>query len=273
MMHHVGSTCYAVGDIDMSATSTVSGTVYSDANQNGLFDSGEIGIPNSLVTASDTIHTFTDPTGQYLLHLPPGTHTVRRDYYNTDPAWWAATNPVDDSIVVDVADTTAYAGINFGVYVDGGVHDVGIQAFGDNPAPGFESTTTYIVSNTGNGAENVTLTINHDPNLEFVSSNPAPTSINIAEHQLTYNATAPPGYSAVYAIYQTPTTLTLGTAVTDSFDVVLNGETDADLSNNYGTMQTTVVGSFDPNDKQAKEVKQAIKEGQMQQLQQKKSGR
>src|SRR5258708_35939999 len=60
----------------------VCGTVFFDANNNGIQDVGEVGIEGvkvyvcQLCDGTDTIVTETGPTGQYALIVPGGVYTV-----------------------------------------------------------------------------------------------------------------------------------------------------------------------------------------------------
>jgi hypothetical protein len=60
----------------------VCGVVYNDANDNGLLEAGETGIPNVKVTVcqlcdgTDTIEIYTDVNGEYSVFVPGGTYTL-----------------------------------------------------------------------------------------------------------------------------------------------------------------------------------------------------
>ncbi|MFK8110871.1 MAG: SdrD B-like domain-containing protein, partial [Rubripirellula sp.] len=65
--------------IETPLSSSISGRVYNDANNNGLVDAGEMGIPNVLVTlgGTATATALTDANGDYsFLNLQAGTYTV-----------------------------------------------------------------------------------------------------------------------------------------------------------------------------------------------------
>ena len=64
------------------ASGGVCGTVFNDANNNGIFDVGEVGIELVKVylcqvcDGTDTIVTESGPTGQYAFNVPGGVYTV-----------------------------------------------------------------------------------------------------------------------------------------------------------------------------------------------------
>jgi hypothetical protein len=64
------------------ASGGVCGTVFNDANNNGIFDIGETGIEGvkvfvcQICDGTDTIATETGPGGTYFVDVPPGVYTV-----------------------------------------------------------------------------------------------------------------------------------------------------------------------------------------------------
>src|SRR4029079_11436178 len=92
------------------ASASVSGTVYNDANGNGLYDSGEVGISNVTVTRSGTgtTTTTTNGSGVYTFSgLTAGTYSV--DY--TVPSGFANTGT--KPLSVPVAAGASVAGKDF----------------------------------------------------------------------------------------------------------------------------------------------------------------
>lgn len=63
-----------------SSGGTVCGFVFNDTNQNGIQDTGEVGIPNAVVTAvgggNPDVSTSTDANGFYEFNLPAGTYLI-----------------------------------------------------------------------------------------------------------------------------------------------------------------------------------------------------
>ncbi|MCL2655336.1 MAG: isopeptide-forming domain-containing fimbrial protein, partial [Coriobacteriia bacterium] len=61
---------------DVTNTGRIYGTLYNDANYNGVMDAGEAGIPGQLVKLSDGQSTTTDAGGNYYFDVAEGTYTV-----------------------------------------------------------------------------------------------------------------------------------------------------------------------------------------------------
>ncbi|MEI7831739.1 MAG: SdrD B-like domain-containing protein, partial [bacterium] len=117
--------------ISAGASYPVSGTVYNDANHNGIIDAGEIGvdvplffmklIPNGGTAASDSTPLNSDGTYTFSLYSP-GTYTLimsktptLTDITPTAPANWVPTAPLSMSRTI-VITNAAITGQNFLVY-------------------------------------------------------------------------------------------------------------------------------------------------------------
>lgn len=72
----------------------ICGTVFDDANQNGVQDIGEDGLPNVTVNLSGNGSTTTDANGDYCFWAYPGTYDVDAETF--DPYNWSTTdNPLE----------------------------------------------------------------------------------------------------------------------------------------------------------------------------------
>jgi len=92
---------------NLTDTASIYGTVFNDANGNGMMDSGETGIPWVTVALDGNTH-ITNSLGQYTFQVTAaGVHTV----VETDPAGFRSTTPNDVSINVVLG--SSYV-VNFG---------------------------------------------------------------------------------------------------------------------------------------------------------------
>ncbi|MFN8440445.1 MAG: SdrD B-like domain-containing protein [Caldilineaceae bacterium] len=78
---------------------TIIGHVYQDLNGNGSFNSGEMGIPNVVLTLNNGATTSTDANGVYTFTVMPGTYTITE----TNPSGYTSTGDTqggnDDRII------------------------------------------------------------------------------------------------------------------------------------------------------------------------------
>jgi uncharacterized repeat protein (TIGR01451 family) len=97
-------------------SATIYGTVFDDTNGNGLWDTGESGLPNVPVTLDGdaTTATTTDAYGSYTFGaVPAGPHTVEED----DPEEYISTTP--NRVTFDALAGGTYE-VNFGDTMAGG---------------------------------------------------------------------------------------------------------------------------------------------------------
>lgn len=234
-------------------STTIEGRMYLDFNHDSLFNGLDRGVANGMVKASNTvtgIHYFenTNTTGNYSFRLPSGTYVIR-------PASYAPLDSIiryPDSIQVVANSGGAFYNRNFALYsaVNG---NLGVRVFGTSEArPGFNFTLSERVQNTGFDTTNGTLVLSYDPSLSVVSSTPTGT-VNTVLHTVTWplGMMMPASAASFNVVFDVPPSIPLGTLLAFSTNVTpLPGYFDFQTANNNDTYSQTVVGSFDPNDKQ-----------------------
>ena len=229
----------------------ISGNTKFDLNNNGC-DANDINYPNLKFNITDGTNTgifITNNTGDYYIPVSAGSHTVipvleNPSYFNISPTSFTVNFPTQASPIVQ----------DFCVSII--PHsDVEIIIMPITPArPGFDANYKIIYRNKGNQVENgnVSLTFD-DAVLDYVSSNPVYNSatpnafywnytnlqpFETREIEITFNVNSPMESPAVNNGNILNYTATITTANTD--------ETPDD---NTFTLNQTVVGSYDPNDK------------------------
>jgi uncharacterized repeat protein (TIGR01451 family) len=102
------------GDVLASNVAVISGTVFDDADEDGIFGGSESGLPGVLVTLEtsdgDTVDTRTNAAGEYQFAVPPGTD-VRITSAGPGGSFYPTTLP---SIVLSLPTTGVFPDINFG---------------------------------------------------------------------------------------------------------------------------------------------------------------
>ena len=115
----------------LSAGGTITGTVINDANNNGIIDTGELGLADWTITLTDTSDStispstvVTDGSGAYEFDgLTDGTYTVCETIPTATPAWAQTNNLTGFSCgagtfgyQITVSDTSTQSGNDFLVY-------------------------------------------------------------------------------------------------------------------------------------------------------------
>lgn len=95
---------------------SIAGTVFEDANMNGMLDSVESGIPDVSVTLVGFSEVLTNSEGHYrFTDVGPGVYTV----VETDPQGYVSTTP--NEVTVEVVDTDVVADFGDWITVEGEV--------------------------------------------------------------------------------------------------------------------------------------------------------
>ena len=230
----------------------ISGNTKLDLNNNGC-DVSDVNYPNLIFSITDGTNTgslIANQTGSYYIPVSAGNHTITPNlenpsYFNVSPTDFTVEFPTQTSPFTQ----------DFCVTANGVKHDVEVVLIPTVPArPGFEATYKLVYHNKGNQIENgaVSLTFD-DARLDYVSANPVYNSsvmnsftwnyihlqpFETREVEITFNVNSPMESPAVNNGDILNYTATITTSNTD--------ETPTD---NTFTLDQTVVGSYDPNDK------------------------
>ena len=227
----------------------ISGKLYADIDNSGTRNAGDIDIPNKVVSnAADTTVGSTDANGDYdflvdnntaitfeprnviqNFTLSPSSRTL------TTGSGFGLTYPNQDFRLIPNAlspDLQVFMTVN-GVF-----------------RPGFETLVTLTYRNVGAEVLNGTVTFTLDNALTYTSSSPSGTpSGNVITWGFTNLGLFQEGHITV--LVGTPIPLPLGTIVQNTISGAISAGTDTNLADNQEIGNSTVVGSYDPNDKTA----------------------
>lgn len=235
----------------------VMGKVYVDADSSCAFSTGDIGVRYMMVNTGGYNNGYTDINGNWFAYLDAGVYYVKA--LNIGNNAHLGNICGTDSITVTVLDTTTITGIDF-LKTAEVPHNVGVWLNCGVVRPGFTQTVTANLFNYGYSAADGHGTVTLDPAFSAINSYAASNGIVIDSVSSTqpitlyYSYTGlPPQQNVSIQLYvQVPLipTVFLGQLVTNSATVTLDNNTDLALDNNSSSCTTTVVGSYDPNDKQ-----------------------
>ncbi|MCX6269953.1 MAG: T9SS type A sorting domain-containing protein [Bacteroidetes bacterium] len=200
---------------------SISGRVFRDDNNNGLFDPGEEGISN--------ISILSDATGDTLRPVfPVGGVSVTPDHYITN-----AGGLNQDFAAVPVP----------------GIRDLSIDLTNINVfRPGFNTLINLHVMNKGSVVQTPVVTLVKDADLLYQSATPVPNSVN--GDTLTWQL------DSLHFLGNFNIQLDVITSLSISYnDTLICSATvfpligDTNPSDNHSTLIKNAVGSYDPNDK------------------------
>ena len=225
----------------ISHYATIDGTVFKDINMNGIFDSGEPPRPNTIVTAG-TFSASTDANGYFILRVDSGNFTVQpviQGYFtvSTAPVNVAATAP------------QAYNAGDFATNDIPNVNDLQINATRHvRYVPGFSDIMSIAYYNNGTTTLSGTVKYVPDSLALTISVVPAPTGTN-GDTLLWAFSNLLPGQWGFMSVHDSisPTT-PIGTPIHYYTEIQpIPGDTVP--TDNLISVNDTVRGSFDPNDK------------------------
>lgn len=226
-----------------STLTSVSGRVYVDVNQNGVYDSGDALSAHTPVISDYQV--FSGSTGQYMMGLNAGPHTISC----TPPLYFVAS---PESVALNVPlNTPQIQNVDIRLLPNGNITDLKVHVGSPGvPIPGFDNSYQVTVTNMGNVATGGTVTANLPAGYSYLSASPQPTQVTGA--QLTWNMAALPimQQTAFTVQVNLPATTALGGEMVMSASVA-TVSTDANPTDNSATHTAIVVGAYDPNDKQA----------------------
>jgi Bacterial Ig domain/Secretion system C-terminal sorting domain len=223
----------------------ITGKIYYDANNNGVFDAGELGMPNELVTFDTDGKTFTNSKGDFQIAADTSKSYVITPTLN-NPLW--TVNPLSKTVKTSNNFDQLIENQYFTVRPASQVSDLAINVEAGNARPGFSSVTTLTYYNKGTTVLNGKVTLTLDNNVAYESSDVALTQRS--GNLLTWSVVNLQPFESRNLMIFTKTSVSapLNGNVVYAYEGTLTGATDADATNSKGTATIAIRGSYDPND-------------------------
>ena len=233
--------CLATG----SPFAYISGKVYDDANNNGVQDVGENGLPNIMLHESvQNYYTVPDVNGNYNLLFVDSTLTYSLTAL-TPTYWNISSTPTTYSIQPL---TQSVNNADFGLYATPNVHDVSINCSASNvPWPGATISLFATMHNAGTVTESGdSVFCILDSNYTMVSANPLPTQVIGDSLIWVYSSLLVNESRNIQVVCHADTTLLSGDSLHTQWIIqpILG---DAAPANNQYWKNQVCVSSFDPN--------------------------
>lgn len=225
----------------------IQGQMYYDVNANGSKDPGELGVNNGQIKFTNNqnqFFVFTDDTGAYSFVADTGTYVVEAElnsYYQL------TSSPTNYSVTFNSFNNLSI-GNDFGINTDSIVNDLSVSISNTAIRPGFSSYIYVRAKNEGTLPASGTVQVFLDPITDFISANPPEDSINSSAVYFSFPPIQPNVRANFRLEVKVDSAVALGTPINMSaFVFPITG--DKTPANNFDTLSTQVVGSYDPNDK------------------------
>ncbi len=216
------------------------GTAYSDNNQNGIYDAGDIPLNNVLVTdLSNNFSTFTNVLGQYVIPTEPG--AVANLEANISIGDWEETSVLQNNIVVTESCTSD---INFGFIPDANIPNAQITVTNTITRCDFETKFYVTVENFNQESFSGEVNFTFDDEATFFSSDILGLQVN--GNQISFNTGLVLPFKQNIYIFKLKMPNGSATLPLLEFDAKLTEE--GILLDEY-TYSEQLRCSYDPNDK------------------------
>jgi uncharacterized repeat protein (TIGR01451 family) len=221
----------------------VTGTVFNDANANGILDGGESVRPFATIEAQPgNFLAGSNWDGEYVLPADTGSFIVTGQptlYEGTTTAPYA----------VSFASIGEVDSLNdIGYEVVPGIYDLVTTLETVPTRPGFETTLWVSVQNMGTEITDASVDLTFDGNLTYVDCDYTPDAVNGNVAEWTTGSLYP-GYTWTAAVtLYTPPGIAIGTPLLHQASAIPD-QADMTPPDNTALLNDTVVGSYDPNDK------------------------
>ena len=221
------------------APQVVSGMVYYDSNNNGVFDNGETGVPNVLVhSLNSQTFAMSGATGSFNVSFSGIEDQLMIEVNN------ALYTAVPQNITVSNLDE-----VLIGIQINGSITDLEADAVLNSPfRPGFPTSITAIVSNLGNVSQGGELTLTIPEQATFTEASIPPTSQ--AANTITWTISDLAAFETrlIFINLLTNVSAVLGDTTIFTLNLIASNSDD-NLENNSLSNASIIVGSYDPNDK------------------------
>ncbi|MFI5218750.1 MAG: T9SS type A sorting domain-containing protein [Bacteroidia bacterium] len=220
----------------------ISGNVFFDDNNNGIKDTGEEGIsgivlhtyPNNIAFNTDSLGNYAFLTAAVGDTLQP---SVPTNFCSVNPPYYLTNGAASNA--------------DFGIYFFPGIQDLAVDITNRCPfRPGFNTLIDVSVSNYGTVEIPSQLEVVLDTSLLFINASVSPVQINGDTLIFAIDTLRLLESEIITIETETPFTVPLATPIVCSA-AIFPLTNDTVPVNNYSEFSTTVIGSFDPNDKSA----------------------
>ncbi len=237
--------CSVLNTTCSGANPGISGRLFVDADSNGQYDTGEIGLPQATVVLQPNGNSAPcEADGTWEVGVYPGAYTM---VPSTSYPYIASITPSSHTASVpNLGDSDVYN--DFAVSLIPDIQDLRVNLYADVARPGFDNQVHLRCENYGTMPVDAELTLAFDADQTWLGSSIAPASSS--SNTATWNFPAMPIGAVQHIVVDltTAATVVLGTDITHTLTADPIGTDETPLNNVY-TFNDSVVGSYDPNDK------------------------
>jgi uncharacterized repeat protein (TIGR01451 family) len=227
---------------------SIKGKTYIDFADDGIKNNNDLVVPLQLIEGDATTYGVTDNTGAYNLGADINKTLVIKPqqvspHYTVKPSQYTITTT---GIYEQV-----YTNYDFRLVPQANVADLEVFIASSVQRPGFNGTLTITYRNIGTIPLSGQISLEKDAVATFVSANPVENNQNNGIYYWSFSNLNPFETRTITILINIPATTPLGTVLSHRAVGTSSDSGEVLLDNNLDTERTTIVGSYDPNDKTA----------------------
>lgn len=231
-----------------NSNNTITGAAFHDKNSNGIFDNlNENNIPHIVIEFQNKNQTdikgiaITDTAGKFIF-------PALDDVYVLKPIAPDNFKVVPSEIEINAADSNYIYEQHFALQPLGNLNDLACQITSGPTRPGFVVPFWLTYKNVGTTKRSGTLVFKKNDLLTFNMASSTPDDISADAYAWNFNNLPPFESKTIYVEMTLSATANLGDTLTTILGIIPIPN-DANPTNNLDTLNSIIVGSFDPNDK------------------------
>ncbi|MBX7224507.1 MAG: T9SS type A sorting domain-containing protein [Chitinophagales bacterium] len=231
-----------------NSNNTITGTVFHDENSNGMYEIiDESLMPNMVIAYQNKDMpdiqgiAITDTAGKFII---PALNNV----YVLKPSVPEHFQVVPSEIEINAADSNYIYEQHFALQPLVSINDLACQITSGPTRPGFVVPFWLTYKNVGTTKRSGTLVFKKNDLLTFNMASSTPDDISADAYAWNFNNLQPFESKTIYVEMTLSATANLGNTLTTILGIIPIPN-DANPTNNLDTLNSIIVGSFDPNDK------------------------
>ena len=221
----------------------ITGSVFNDLDGSGVKDISEPPIQHHIMNFSPgNTYASTDANGNYTFFFADTTQTYTISTGGI--TYWSATTPTSIAINPQFQSTS---NVDFGFMIIPNIHEMAITCPAWAAKPGQPEPMPIWYSNNGTSIESDTITFVMDSLYSFISSTPAPLSVNGSTITWVYPTVAPGQGGSIQLLLMPDSNAVLGDYLNSTLSI--GPFNDTIPSNNILQLHQLLSNSWDPNEK------------------------
>lgn len=224
----------------------ISGKVYSDLNNDSIFNTGDAPLQNVIVQVTPgNYFASTNAAGDYYCYVPQGNYTIT---IPTPPVHYTVSFPLSDTAVFMPLSSQVDTANHFALRPEPNAQDLKISMTNLGPMrPGFVGAYVTSAANVGTVALPATATFDYDNDLIYYSA--APVADTILPYHLAWNVDTLFPSQSTNLLSEFIVAANLGDTVTTECRIY-SDSADLTPTNNKDKLNLIAQGSWDPNYKE-----------------------